>query len=542
MCGILFFASKAILSSSQVGKLDEALKKCKPRGPDDTQTLVIDFNKYFGFNRLAINDQTSNGAQPMTKHDCILICNGEIYNDRALVCEHNFHLNSHSDCEVILDLYHIMVHVNKSSIDDFLNELDGEFAFVLYDSINKWSVVARDHAGVRPLFMNLRDDHYKTGVYVSSTLAPIDRFSKHIEQVEPGHYYIVYDNFSHVRKYEYYRSIPKPENNIIDMDAACKAIRSSLTKAVEKRIHGEREICALLSGGLDSSLVAALAAQHFQGTKLKTFSIGIHGSPDLKYASIVAKHIGSDHHSIELTEQEFLNAIPVTIESIESYDVTSVRASVGNYLVAKYISEYTNCKVVLNGDYSDEVTGGYLYLHNAPCLEDFDHECQKLIKNICYFDSLRSDRCVGVHGLEGRMPFSDKDFIKTYWSVVPELRKHRVEKYLLRKAFDGTNLLPDEVLWRQKEAFSDGVSVNTRSWKTVIHDHVIEQVSFREYKEQHQKYLHCTPLTIEGYFYRTIYNVRFQNDKVIPYFWMPKWTDPHITDPSARDLPQYISC
>jgi asparagine synthase (glutamine-hydrolysing) len=240
-----------------------------------------------------------------------------------------------------------------------------------------------------------------------------------------------------------------------------------------------------------------------------------------------------------LSENDFLQAIPETIKAIESYDVTSVRASVGNYLVAKYISEHTNCKVVLNGDYSDEVTGGYIYLHSAPSLEDFDEECKQLVNNICYFDSLRSDRCLGAHGLEGRMPFSDKQFIHTYWSILPELRKHKVEKYLLRKAFDGMNLLPDEVLWRQKEAFSDGVSNSSRSWKTIIHDHVLEQVSYREYKENNRKYTYCHPPTIEAYFYRSVYESFYRNEKVIPYFWMPKWADPKLLDPSARELPQY---
>ena len=261
-----------------------------------------------------------------------------------------------------------------------------------------------------------------------------------------------------------------------------KCIRDALTVAVNKRVDNtDREVACLLSGGLDSSLITALVAKALpDASKLKTWSIGMEGSEDLRYAKMVANHLGTDHFDIVLNKQEFLEAIPAVIYAIESYDTTTVRASVGNWLVSKYIKLWSNAKVVFNGDGSDEITGGYMYFHLAENALEFDHECKRLLKDICYFDVLRSDRSISSHGLEARTPFLDKNFVQMYLSISADFRFNLmkgtgIEKYLLRKAFDDCNLLPKDVLWRTKEAFSDGVSMQKESWFETIQNFAKEK-------------------------------------------------------------------
>ena len=300
----------------------------------------------------------------------------------------------------------------------------------------------------------------------------------------------------------------------------------------------DKEICSLLSGGLDSSLVASIVSEKLGPNKLKTFAIGIKGSPDLKYAQMVADHIKSIHHSIELTEKQFLEAIEEVIIAIESYDTTTVRASVGNYLVSKYIKENTDCKVIFNGDYADEVCGGYKYFKKTMSDTDFHNECVRLVNDIHFFDCLRSDRSISNNGLEARVPFADKDFVNFYLSIRPGLRMSydKIEKYMLRKAFMNDNLLPEEILWRQKEAFSDGVTAETRSWYEIIQEFVNTQMTDEYFEENKNKYHHNTPVLKESFYYREIFEKHYGGfDNVIPYFWMPKWCG-DMTDPSAREI------
>ena len=298
----------------------------------------------------------------------------------------------------------------------------------------------------------------------------------------------------------------------------------------------DKEICSLLSGGLDSSLVASIVSEKLGPNRLKTFAIGIEGSPDLKYAQMVADHIQSIHHSIELTEKQFLDAIEEVIYAIESYDTTTVRASVGNYLVSKYIKENTNCKVVFNGDYADEVCGGYKYFKKTKNPEQFHDECVRLVNDIHYYDCLRSDRSISNNGLEARVPFADKTFVNYYLSINPELRmsNNKIEKCMLRKAFEKDNLLPDSVLWRQKEAFSDGVTNETRSWHKIIQEFVDTQISDEYFENNKNKYTHNTPVLKESFYYREIFEKYYPGkSNVIPYFWMPLWCE-ETNDPSAR--------
>jgi asparagine synthase (glutamine-hydrolysing) len=267
------------------------------------------------------------------------------------------------------------------------------------------------------------------------------------------------------------------------------------------------------------------------------------GSVDLEYAKIVANHLGTDHHQIQISKEDFLNAIETVIYNIESFDTTTVRASVGNYLVSKFIRENSDCKVIFNGDGSDEVCGGYVYMKNAPNGEDFQSECKRLLDEIHLFDVLRSDRSISSNGLEARTPFLDKDFVQYYLSIPAKMKlfdgKMRLEKHLLRKAFNQSNLLPDAVLWRRKCAFSDGVSAKENSWHRVIQTFVDNKISDGEFETNAKSYTHCTPVLKESYYYRKVYESFFGNqEKLIPHFWMPKWVE--TKDPSARELIGYV--
>jgi asparagine synthase (glutamine-hydrolysing) len=322
-----------------------------------------------------------------------------------------------------------------------------------------------------------------------------------------------------------------------------KTVYDSFSNAVQKRVVGttDRPVACLLSGGLDSSLVAALVAKNYS-RQLETFSIGMPGGEDFKYARMVADHIGSNHTEIIIQEDDFFNAIPHVIKMIESYDTTTVRASVGNYLVAKYISEKSNAKVIFNGDGSDELTGGYLYFHHAPDALSFDKEIKRLLTDIYLFDVLRSDKSISSNGLEPRTPFLDRGFVQTYLSLPLKYRytPGKPEKWLLRRSieqFDPT-LLPKEVLWRTKEAFSDGVSAHSRSWYEIITEKVNNiDYNLRSYSND----AHLCPMTTEQRYYRSIFDECYPYcEKLVPYFWMPKFIN--ANDASARTLNIYKTC
>ena len=539
---------------------DEIVKKnfykSQGRGPENSQIINVN-NNIFGFHRLAINgynDESSN--QPFNIEGIYLICNGEIYNWKKLYKMIDVKPTTKSDCEIIVHMY------KKFGIEQTLNMLDGVFAFLLYDSINETIFVSRDIYGVRPLFikkiLNYSSHHYiREPVYLfSSELKSICDFSKSnnidVQQFKPGSY-MTFKKIDNIFQYNsekiFYRPsmIPTSFNTEFseeDFGNAISSINTSLTNAVLKRIDNtDRDIACLLSGGLDSSLIAALVQKNSK-KQISTWSIGMPGSEDIKYAKLVAEHIGSNHHEIILSEKEFLSHIEEVIYSIESYDTTTVRASIGNWLISKMIRKHSDCKVVFNGDGSDEVCGGYMYFHLAPDSIDFDKECKKLLNNIHFFDVLRSDRSISVHGLEARTPFLDRNFVNTYLSINPNIRHHaknnQCEKYLLRKAFDKDNLLPSKVLWRTKEAFSDGVSSLEKSWFTVLQEHIDINVFKNNYIVDSQKehYKHNTPETNEQLYYRNVFDSRFKGcEKVIPYFWMPNFTD--AKDASARTLDIY---
>jgi len=486
--------------------------------------------------------------QPYTKGPITWICNGEIYNskdiEKSLGIKH-----TGSDCECIGDLY--MRH--RNDLATFARALDGVFAIVLFDAELNELIVTRDPFGIRPLYYATLGTN--DAIEFSSEIKAIGPGYDAVETFPPGTIRKYSASSTEVLKNIQYHSlgwITNPQfhpSNPTAFEDACVALRFALEESVRKRLLTDRPVAALLSGGLDSSLIAALLQKNLKQLgkpPLKTFSIGFEGSSDVAHARMVADWIGSDHTEIVMTPDEFFDAIPEVIKAIESYDTTTVRASTGNYLIAKKIRELTDCKVVFNGDGSDELFGGYLYFNNAPNDEAFQAETERLLNDIHYFDVLRSDRSISANGLEARTPFLDKQFVAVVRSIHPSLLRPKVggqvEKEILRCAFDDGVTLPLKVLWRRKEAFSDGVSTPEKAWFQEIQDRLNSNVD-NKWKENdpivYQR--HLVPSTSEEYYY-WYYFVAYYGicalKTIVPYRWMPKWC-PGATDPSARTLRVY---
>lgn len=542
MCGIFAVFNNRTIEND---KLKKNFIKAKGRGPESTNYINNELNKHtIGFLRLAINGLDKKSDQPLFLNDVVLICNGEIYNYKKLYENIKVYPETNSDCEIIIHLY------KKYGIEQTLQMIDGVFAFVLID--NNKAYVARDPYGVRPLFKQT----YSKGCFfpeesliftseLKQLMHDYDATSK-VSQFEPGTYCELQKQNQLEWKIKYHKRYHtfgflqqvKYTDKETSLNYYRKLIRDNLTQAVRKRVQTtDRPIACLLSGGLDSSLITSLVSS-ISDKQIETYSIGLKDSVDLKYARMVADHLKTKHTEIVVSEETFFDAIPEVIKTIESYDTTTVRASVGNYLVAKYISENSEAKVIFNGDGSDELTGGYMYFHCAPDSYEFDAECRRLLNNIHFFDVLRSDRCISAHGLEARTPFLDRGFVELYLSIPCEMRNHNIdnkcEKYLLRSSFMNQNLLPEEVLWRTKEAFSDGVSGMKKSWTDIIS----EKIQKNGVAKIKKNYEWNPPKTDEEHYYRNEFNIHYgMCEKIIPYFWMPKYVN--ARDASARKLDIY---
>jgi len=566
MCGIFALLNNINSENKNVLEVDyveNEFMKAKGRGPENSVFDKYDNNVLLGFHRLAINGINSVSNQPIVKDNVIVICNGEIYNYKDLYKQINITPNTDSDCEIIIHLY------EKYGIHQTMQMLDGVFAFVLIDyNVNKL-FVSRDPYGVRPLYImqNTNMDSSKEQIFspnkfkleqiafsselkqLSNITQTLNKYYCHnnnnftIKQYKPSHY-TVYEYSSGTWNEEEEICYSTPgfwKNNEWSLDG----IKKEFLNAVKKRVEAtDRPIACLLSGGLDSSLVTSIVKKYYDG-QLETYSIGLEGSEDLKYARIVADYLGTEHHEVIVSEKDFFDAIPKVIETIESYDTTTVRASVGNYLIAKYISENSEAKVIFNGDGSDELSGGYLYFHKSPDSIEFDSECRRLLKDIAYYDVLRSDRSISSNGLEPRTPFLDRGWVQYYLSIPNEERYNALsncEKYLIRKAFDDDTYLPKEILWRTKEAFSDGVSSLKKSWYEIIEERISDlfendnELMQRVHKMDY--YDHNIPKTLEQKYYRYLFEKNYENHaKTIPYFWMPKYVN--AKDASARTLDVY---
>jgi asparagine synthase (glutamine-hydrolysing) len=563
MCGI-FALLNYLTNDELLAIVNEQFMKGSNRGPEFSKLDTSYDNLILGFHRLAINGLNEASNQPFIIDGIVLICNGEIYNYQKLYEHMDIIPKTGSDCEVIIHMY------LKYGIQQTLNMLDGVFAFLLYDTNNQEIYVARDPLGVRPLYML----EYNDGLYgFASEIKCLVHFHEQVNssgkssltQFTPGTYSkIVYTNkLSLTEKNVPYFILNHSHTLLIDnsrkiIDNIWSNIVYYFTCAVTKRcLTTERPIACLLSGGLDSSLVAALVNDFYNingmPNKLETYSIGLQDSEDLKYAKVAATYLDTNHTEIIVTEQLMFETIPQVIKALESYDTTTVRASIGNYLLGKFINKNSKAKVIFNGDGSDELFGGYLYMNKCPDSIEFDKETRRLLKDIYLFDVLRSDKSISSHGLEPRTPFLDKSFVNFVLSIPYVLRNHKfyndfpheyagIEKFILRYAFSETNfkdcngrqILPDEILWRKKEAFSDGVSTKGRSLYQILQEKIAKKMTAETGK------VYDANIETEKLYYKQIFDSFYPNcQHIVPYYWMPKYTN--ATDPSARTLDIYES-
>lgn len=556
MCGIfIYLCKKDYKSSINKGDLYNAFMQIKNRGPDRSQFIELsDYNVCLGFHRLAIMDTSLRGDQPFTfeneSKQIFVLCNGEIYNFKELCEKYGIELKSGSDCEVILHLYLLI------GLDATIKELLGEFAFCICECDKVTGEVrllaGRDILGIRPLY--LTGD--KNEVILCSELkASPFLFSDHeyfVDQFKPRHYLEISsldDNLCDPNNLKYtqwfdLRGIPI---TIFDLEEAKAKIKEAFDNAVDSMIDGDRELCCFLSGGLDSSLVSSRVAQKYRKLEkiLRTFSIGLDsGSTDEPYARMVSQHIGSDHTHVIFTEQNFLNGLEEVVSILSTFDITSIRATVPQYMLAKWVSKHTNIKIIKGGDVSDELTQGYKYFIKTPDANSSHDESIFLLENIHLFDVKRGDRGIASNGIELRLPFGHKNFITTYLSIDPKLRMVHggVEKWLLRETFKDTNYLPEEVIKRSKEAFSDAISTQERSWYVMIQEHVESLYSDEDLKNAQKYYTYLPPISKEALHYRLLfekyYGPHSSTARVLPFYWLPKWCG-NITEPSARVLDVY---
>ena len=515
MCGIWFAQC-----GDNVWLSDQPWETMSHRGPDNTKVYMHD-GSVFVFHRLAINDIKDSGNQPFVQEETALVCNGEIYN-----CEELRRIagtEGGSDCEVIFS----MLHINMNLVE-LVSSLDGVFAFVAKH--NGIVIAARDPIGVRPLYYGY---DCKGGVCFSSEMKGLQGVCEKIIEFPPGHVFSSMDSSvlgvnEGFTKYAQFALKPTTPY--------CSTTLNSLLHAsVTKRLMSDRPIGFFLSGGLDSSLIASIGAGVLG--KIDTFSIGIGESPDVQAARVVAKHISSNHHEYTFTTNEAIEALRNVIWHLESYDCTTIRASVPMFILSRNIARDTDIRVLLSGEGADELFGGYLYMHNAPTPELFNEETIRLLDNVHAHDVLRADRCTSAHGLELRVPFFDRSVLNYITSVSAKLKMpHKnTEKYLLRSAFDQSGLLPEEILWRQKNGMSDAVGY---SWVTFMRDYAERQFSNEEFRTYAARYTRNQPKTKEELLYRRIYTDMFGAHDNVPHIWRPAWTDE--VDPSAARLPQHV--
>ena len=534
MCGIFFLQSKNMEDTHPDGLcgIYKNFNKLKSRGPDRSEMRIYD-DFMFGFQRLAVNGINHRGDQPFCiavgDKRVLLVVNGEIYNFKQLVSKYRLTMIGSSDCEVILHLY------LRFGILKTLELLDGVFTFVLKDQDDVYC--GRDPIGVRPLFFQHRD----TELVCGSTADSLEGFTlSPTKQIPPGSFYHFNDKSCIFDLIKWYK-VPFPVQQSYDVCVLDK-INTLLTDAVAKRLLTDRPFGCLLSGGLDSSLVTSILVKILRktGKKLKTFSIGFDvDATDLAAARKVSKFLNTDHQEIIITQEEAFKAIPEVVKAIESYDITTVRASVGMYLIGKWIKKNTDITVLFSGEGADELFCGYLYFHYAPSIKTLEHESRRLVEELPYFDVLRADRSISQNGLELRVPFLDKMLVNYVMGLPGDYRSSQgvMEKHILRESFTKQLYLPEEVLRRRKEGFSDGVGSTSNPWYLKIQEMLEEQVSETEMKEAKAAGL-PSPITKESTFYFNLYHKMFKNTAPpIPHQWMPKWQD--TNDPSGRVMPVF---
>ena len=521
MCTIMGYCGKG----GSTEEVAEGLKATVSRGPDDERIIGLK-DGVLGFQRLSIMGLTPEGMQPFELDGNYVVCNGEIYGFKTLRDElkaKGYTFKSDSDCEILLPLY-------KEYGTDMFAMLDAEFACVLYDGKNGEFIAARDPIGIRPLYYGKSD----SGAMVfASEPKNLVKLCKKIMPFPPGHYYK--DGEFHC-----YCDITAVDKVIHDdLDTVCKNIHDKLVAGVKKRLDADAKVGFLLSGGLDSSLVCAIA-QRESDKPIRTFAIGMNTDAiDLKYAKQVADYIGSEHTEVIITKDDVIAALEDVIHLLGTFDITTIRASMGMYLLCKAIHEQTDIRVLLTGEISDELFG-YKYTDFAPSAEAFQQESVKRVHELHMYDVLRADRCISVNSLEARVPFGDLDFVKYVMAVDPEMKlnKYNKGKYLLRHAFEG-DYLPHDILYREKAAFSDAVG---HSMVDYLKEYAENYYSDEEFELDCTKYAHAKPFTKESLLYREIFDKYYHgNCEMIVDFWMPnkEWEGCNVNDPSARVLSNY---
>tara|TARA_Y100000992_G_scaffold300817_1_gene270264 strand:+ start:1114 stop:2778 length:1665 start_codon:yes stop_codon:yes gene_type:complete len=508
MCGIV--AAFGLNQQEKIrNQVLEMSGKIRHRGPD-WSGIYSSKNAILAHERLSIVDPKS-GKQPLYSKDknLILAANGEIYNHQEikLKLKNNYEFLTNSDCEVILALYN-----EKGS--DFLDDLNGIFSFALYDEKKDFYLIARDHLGIIPLYMGWDiEGHF----FVASELKALEGYCQEIKLFPPGYYFSSEDGQLtkwYLRNWENYENVKENSTNI-------SLIKESLSKAVKRQLMSDVPYGVLLSGGLDSSVTTAIAKTYCQNRieskdqkkawwpSLHSFSVGLKDSPDLLAAKKASEYIGTIHHEIIFTVQEGLDAIKDVIYHLETYDVTTIRASTPMYLMARVIKSM-GIKMVISGEGADEIFGGYLYFHKAPDAEEFHKETVRKLNKLHLYDCLRANKSLAAWGIEGRVPFLDKEFLDVAMSVNPSdkmISEDKMEKWILRKAFE--DLLPNEIAWRQKEQFSDGVGYN---WIDKLKELVNDKVSDDLFEKTKEKFSINPPLNKEEFYYRSIFKSLFPSD------------------------------
>jgi len=509
MCGIVCALDLKQSSDLLRSQVLEMSKKVRHRGPD-WNGIHCGKNVLLAHERLAIVDPAS-GNQPIYSDDknLILAANGEIYNHQDLRAQlgSNYAFQTNSDCEIILALY-------KEKGVNFIDDLNGIFGFVLYDEVNDEYLIARDHMGIIPLYMGW--DKHGT-FYISSELKALEGVCNKIEIFPPGHFMSSKDN----KLVKWYDRDWMNFDYVKDNNTSIDDLQIALENAVHRQLMSDVPYGVLLSGGLDSSITSALAKKYSKNRiesndvksawypQLHSFAVGLKGSPDLIAAQKVADHIDSIHHEITFTVQEGLDAIRDVIYHLETYDVTTIRASTPMYLMARVIKSM-GIKMVLSGEGADEIFGGYLYFHKAPDSKEFHEETVRKLDKLYQYDCLRANKSLAAWGIEGRVPFLDKEFIDVAMRINPKdkmITSKKMEKWVLRKSFE--KYLPESVAWRQKEQFSDGVGYD---WIDSLKDLVNEKVSDDMFKNAKFTFPFQTPMSKEEYYYRSIFENHFPSE------------------------------
>lgn len=520
MCSIMGYTGNQI----DMAKFKECFDRTISRGPDMSRIVKME-KGILAFHRLAIMDLSESGMQPFSLNGNYLVCNGEIYGFRSLKKElaKEYHFQSDSDCEILLPLY------EKYGLEMFAM-LDAEFALIIYDGRKRSYIAARDPIGIRPLFYG----YDQAGeIYFASEAKNLVGLTDKIIPFPPGHYYA--DG-----KFVCYQDLTKVEAFCYDdLETVCRKIHDKLVAGIAKRLDADAPLGFLLSGGLDSSLVCSVATK-ILNKPIRTFSIGMDTDAiDLKYAREVADYIKSIHTEVIITKEDVLKALPEVVAVLGTYDITTIRASIGMYLVCKAIHETTDIRVLLTGEISDELFG-YKYTDFAPSAEAFQKEAEKRLRELHMYDVLRADRCISSNSMEARVPFGDLDFVKYVMSIDPQkkLNTYGKGKYLLRHAFEG-DYLPYSILMREKAAFSDAVG---HSLVDHLKEYAETKYSDAEYEKRRRRYDYATPFTKESLLYRELFEEYYPGQaEMIVGFWMPnrEWEGCNVNDPSARVLSNY---